>query len=69
VNGFDVLRVVRQRDRDRGQHTVALALSAHASEHQQADSLRAGFDDHISKPYDITHLTRTICDALARTST
>jgi signal transduction histidine kinase/ActR/RegA family two-component response regulator len=69
VNGFDVLRCIRQRDLARGTHTVAIAVTAHASAHHHAESRDAGFDAHVSKPYDIGHLTRIIADAIGKAST
>ena len=69
VSGFDVLRSIRQKDALRKTHTIAIALTAHASEDHRAESLNAGFDGHIAKPYDASQLTRTIADALGRAST
>jgi CheY-like chemotaxis protein len=66
VNGFDVLRGVRQFDAASGNVTAAIALTAHASADYQTKARDAGFDGHLSKPYDVAELVRAILAALER---
>jgi len=66
VNGFDVLRGVRQLDVANGSVTAAIALTAHASADYQTRAHDAGFDGHLSKPYDVAELVRAILTALER---
>ena len=66
VDGFDVLRGVRQLDEERGGLTAAIALTAHASADYQTRARDAGFDGHLSKPYDVAELVRSILSALER---
>jgi CheY-like chemotaxis protein len=66
VNGFDVLRGVRQLDLASGGATAAIALTAHASADYQTRARDAGFDGHLSKPYDVSELVRSILTALER---
>jgi CheY-like chemotaxis protein/nitrogen-specific signal transduction histidine kinase len=68
LNGFQVLRWIRQQDTVRGQHTVAIALTAHASEEHRAESLKAGFDAHVAKPYDVSALVDAIAEMVSRRS-
>jgi signal transduction histidine kinase len=66
MDGFEVLRAIRQLDRDHGRPTVALALTAHAAEDYQARTRAAGFEAHIVKPYDAAELVRAVTDATKR---
>jgi len=66
VDGFDVLRGIRRLDLVNGTATAAIALTAHASAEYQARTRDAGFDDHLSKPYDVEELVRSILAALER---
>jgi signal transduction histidine kinase/ActR/RegA family two-component response regulator len=60
VDGFSVLRSIRDRDRATGRVTPAIALTAHASAAHQVRAQDAGFDAHVSKPFDSTELIQTI---------
>jgi hypothetical protein len=66
VDGFAVLRGIRQLDLTNGTVTAAIALTAHASVEYQTRTRDAGFDDHLSKPYDVAELVRSILAALER---
>jgi CheY-like chemotaxis protein/two-component sensor histidine kinase len=63
MDGFEVLRAIRQRGRPDGRVTPAIAVTAHVSEDYQARTRAAGFTFHIGKPYDVADLVR-----LARTA-
>jgi signal transduction histidine kinase/CheY-like chemotaxis protein len=66
VDGFDVIRGVRELDRASGRATAAIALTAHASPGYQARTRDAGFDGHISKPFDVEELVQAVLGALER---
>jgi ATP-binding cassette, subfamily B, bacterial len=66
VDGFEVLSRIRARDRVTGHSTTAIALTAHASPDYQTRTRRAGFDGHLSKPYDVAGLVHAIQTALER---
>lgn len=66
VDGFDVLRGIRQLDVANGRVSAAIALTAHASTDYQVRAHDAGFDGHLAKPYEVTELVRSILVALDR---
>ena len=49
-----------------GRLTPAIAITAHASEEQQARAIRAGFQSHVAKPCPPKDLVRTIAMAVER---
>ena len=66
VDGFDVIRGVREADAAAERVTAAIALTAHASPGYQARTREAGFDRHISKPFDVEELVQAVLGALER---
>jgi len=63
MSGLDLLESIRKLDSQRGTFTPAVAVSAHASEQHQAESLRGGFQFHLSKPLQQDALVRAVADA------
>jgi signal transduction histidine kinase/CheY-like chemotaxis protein len=66
LDGFAVLQAIRARDRARGRVTPAIALTAHASPDHQAQTREAGFDAHVSKPFDQDELIRAVLEVRER---
>jgi signal transduction histidine kinase/ActR/RegA family two-component response regulator len=66
MDGFEVLKGIRARDIARGRVTPVIALTAHASDEYQTRTRAAGFDFHVSKPYQIGDLVRTVLAAMER---
>jgi CheY-like chemotaxis protein len=66
MGGYELLAHIRRIDASRGGFTPALAVSAHASERHQAESLRAGFQTHLSKPLEQDALIRAVAEVCAR---
>ena len=66
MDGFAVLRAIRERGRPDGRPTPAIAVSAHVSEDYQARTRAAGFDSHLAKPYDVGELVELARSAVAR---
>lgn len=64
MSGLDLLQSIRQFDSKRDAFTPAVAVSAHASEQHQAESLRGGFQFHLAKPLHQDTLVRAIADAI-----
>ncbi|NJO53142.1 MAG: response regulator [Leptolyngbyaceae cyanobacterium RM2_2_4] len=52
VDGYELIRQIRALAPDRGGQTPAIALTAHASEHDQQLAHSAGFHQHIAKPVE-----------------
>jgi CheY-like chemotaxis protein len=67
MSGLDLLESIRQFDSKRSVFTPAVAVSAHASEQHQAESLRGGFQCHLSKPLHQDTFIRTVAEAFAQT--
>jgi signal transduction histidine kinase/ActR/RegA family two-component response regulator len=66
MDGFDVLRRIREHEVNGEGPTPALAISAHATAQHLARSRRAGFVHHVTKPYRTADLIRAIKGALPR---
>jgi signal transduction histidine kinase/ActR/RegA family two-component response regulator len=60
VSGFALLSRIRDMDRAAGRLTPAIAVTAHATEGHIARSLRAGFQMHVSKPFDAQQLVTAV---------
>jgi signal transduction histidine kinase len=61
TDGFELMRAVRKRARDKGALTPAIALTAHATERDQRGAYQAGFDGYVAKPLSAQTLIETIC--------
>jgi signal transduction histidine kinase/ActR/RegA family two-component response regulator len=66
MTGFEVVRAIRRLDDAQGRRTAAIALTAHASLSHESESRKAGFDAHISKPYDTAELIRVVGRVMGR---
>ena len=66
MSGFQVLWKIRDLDRESGRVTPAIAVTAHATDEQIARSAQAGFQMHITKPFDPNRLIRTVSAVRAR---
>ncbi|GAA6624052.1 ATP-binding protein [Scytonema sp. NUACC26] len=60
VDGYMLIRQVRNRPPQQGGQIPAIALTAYAGEMNQQQALAAGFQQHISKPVDPEELVRAI---------
>ena len=58
--GIELLRELRDADAGTGRFTRAIALSAYASEDDQARTLAAGFGAHVTKPFSQDRLIRAV---------
>ena len=64
LDGFDLLRRIRELDRTLGRVTRAVALSAHASTGFRERSVEAGFLRYLAKPFRRSDLVRAVTAAL-----
>jgi CheY-like chemotaxis protein len=60
MDGYELLRRIRQTGNDGLGAVPAIALSAHASEDHRRRSRDAGFHLHLAKPYEIGALVQAI---------
>jgi CheY-like chemotaxis protein/HPt (histidine-containing phosphotransfer) domain-containing protein len=60
MNGFEVTREIRARERQAGGHLPVLALTAHAMKGDRERCLEAGMDGYVAKPVRPKELLRTI---------
>ena len=64
IDGVEVTR--RMRNYPALNNTVIIAVTAHAMKGDREDLLRAGFDDYMPKPINITTFLQTVEDCLYR---
>jgi len=60
MDGYSLIRQIRQFSPQQGGTIPAIALSAYAGEINQQQALQAGFQKHIAKPIEPDELVRTI---------
>jgi CheY-like chemotaxis protein len=66
ADGFEVLKKLRESNANGGDGIYAIALTAHASPEDRARTLAAGFQTHLSKPFELDALIRAIADGKNR---
>lgn len=59
-DGYELIRQVRSLSRKRGGEIPAAALTAYATEEDRARVLAAGFQVHLPKPIEPTHLVAAV---------
>jgi len=64
MDGFEVLKLLRQRDVTR--NTPVIAISANAMPKDIERGMKAGFDDYITKPINIQTLLTAVDDKLKK---
>jgi CheY-like chemotaxis protein len=66
LDGLSAIRAIRRQEAERGlERTPVIALSAHALPEHIEMSLKAGADDHITKPLQAKVLLEVVTRALA----
>jgi two-component system, OmpR family, response regulator len=56
LDGLSATQIIRQRERERGGHTVIIAVTAFTTDSDRQRCLDSGMDDYISKPIDVNVL-------------
>ncbi|MBE9158007.1 response regulator [Nodosilinea sp. LEGE 06152] len=60
MDGYTLLRHIRERSPDQGRDILAIAVTAYAGENNQQQALAAGFQHHITKPIEPETLLQTV---------
>jgi PAS domain S-box-containing protein len=60
ADGYELIRLVRQREPGRGGHVQAIALTAFARSEDRVRALRAGYQLHLAKPIEPKELAMAI---------
>ena len=66
MDGYTLMRQIRQRPADKGGEMLAIALTAYAGEGDFKQAIAAGFHRHLAKPIDPTELIETVSLLLQR---
>ena len=66
MDGYELMRRIRARERPTGAHTPAAAVTAYAGDVSHRLALAAGFDTHIPKPTDVDELIEVIAHLAGR---
>ncbi|MCT7948653.1 PAS domain S-box protein [Ancylothrix sp. C2] len=64
VDGYMLIRTLRERPPEQGGLLPAIALTAYATENDRQQAFKAGFNCHLSKPVDPQLLIQSICNLL-----
>ena len=65
-NGYTLIGKIRARDRERGNVIPAIALTAFATAIDRDTVLSAGFQVHMPKPFEPSHLISVISELAAK---
>ena len=66
VDGYDLIRKVRNLPRERGGKIPAIALTAYTRTEDRLQSLRAGYDMHVPKPVELAELVAVAATVVRR---
>jgi PAS domain S-box-containing protein len=66
MDGYTLLQKVRSLPSDQGAQIPAIALSAYARDEDRQRSVNSGFQNHISKPFDLKELVQAIFDLVGQ---
>jgi CheY-like chemotaxis protein len=66
VDGYELLKRVRELGVAKGGHLPAIALTAFARSEDRTRALRAGFLVHVSKPVEPAELVATVASVVGR---
>lgn len=56
IDGYDLIRQIRELPRERGGKVAAIALTAYTRTEDRLQALRAGYDMHVPKPVELAEL-------------
>ncbi|MBE9208917.1 response regulator [Nostoc sp. LEGE 06077] len=64
-DGYDFMRKVRQWEMEVGVHIPAIAVTAFVQEEDRLKAIAAGYQTHIPKPIEPTHLATVVANLIA----
>ncbi|MBD2167331.1 response regulator [Calothrix membranacea FACHB-236] len=64
-DGYDFIRKVRDWESDVGVHIPAIAVTAFAREEDKIKAIASGYQMHIPKPLEATHLADVVASLVA----
>ncbi len=65
LNGIEVTRRIREKEKKSGEHIPIVALTAHALVGDRERFLASGMDDYISKPFNFEKLYSTLVKVMS----
>ena len=65
MDGYTLIREIREQSVEQGRATIAIALTAYAGELDQQQAIAAGFQRHVTKPIDPDTLIAIVSELLA----
>ncbi|MBD2080747.1 PAS domain S-box protein [Leptolyngbya sp. FACHB-17] len=68
MDGYTLMRQIRERSPEAGGGIPAIALTAYAGEYDRQQALSSGFQRHISKPVDPENLVKAIVEIVNQRS-
>lgn len=63
-NGYALIALIREHDKELGRSTPAIALTAYTSPADRDTALAAGFQKYMSKPFEPAKIIDTIAELL-----
>lgn len=60
MDGYEMTRRIRERERHSGRHMPVIALSAAVMDEDKANCFASGMDEHVSKPTQLATLERAL---------
>ncbi|HEY9671238.1 MAG TPA: response regulator [Waterburya sp.] len=60
VDGYSLMRQIRNLEAEQGGHIPAVALTAYARESDRMAALEAGFQVHLAKPFEPDKLVKLV---------
>ena len=60
LSGFDAAKIIRDREKQTGEHQIIIAMTAYAMEGDREKFIESGMDDYISKPFNMEILNETL---------
>jgi CheY-like chemotaxis protein len=67
LDGIQATEAIREQEQSTGEHIPIIAMTAHALSGDEEEILKHGFDDYVSKPFELHDLTDAINRAISST--